>query len=157
SKITIVFYNTGALNFIVWCDMQNIEVEDSTSTDVTGYLQHLQNKGYQNRTRNMHLGILKHYFDYQIQHDKRNDNPAQHIKIRGIKKRALYPIFTKQELESLYHSYTIPTDEHPKSKCNWFKNYQLSRQRNKAILSLMIYQGLCTDEINRLTVKDVKL
>ena len=69
----------------------------------------------------------------------------------------LYPVFTKQELESIYHSYTIPTDEHKKSKCNWFGNYKLSRSRNKAILSLMIYQGLCTDEVNRLTIRDVKL
>lgn len=157
SKATIKHYNTEALHFIAWCDRQNIEAEETTSTEVTNYLQHLQNKGYQHKTRNTHLGILKQFFDYQIQHQKRNDNPAEHIKIRGTKAKKLYPIFTKQELESLYHSYTIPTNEHPKSTCNWFKNYQLSRQRNKAILALMIYQGLCTDEINRLTVKDIKL
>lgn len=29
------------------------------------------------------------------------------------------------------------------------------RARNKAIISLMIYRGLCTDEVNRLTIKDV--
>lgn len=157
SKATVGFYNTKALDFITWCDMQNIDVENSVSAEVTGYLQHLKNKGYQNKTRNTHLGILKHYFDWQLQAAKRNDNPAKHIRIRGTKAKKLYPIFSKQELESLYHSYEIPTDAHRKSKCNWFRNYQLSRQRNKTILSLMIYQGLCTDEINRLTVNDIKL
>jgi site-specific recombinase XerD len=157
SKSTVKCYHTEALEFIVWCDMQNIEPESCTSTETTSYLKHLQNKGQHNKTRNINLNILKHYFDWQIQTEKREDNPAKHIKIRGTKSRTLYPILTKQELESLYHHYEIPNDQHPKSKCNWFRSYKLSRSRNKAILSLMIYQGLCTDEVNRLTIKDVKL
>jgi len=157
SKATIKCYNDEMMEFIVWCDMQNIEVENSTSTEVTSYLKHLQNKGQQNKTRNINLNILKHFFDWQIQAEQREDNPAKHIKIRGTKNKMLYPLYTKQELESLYHSYEIPTDEHKKAKCNWFTNYKLSRSRNKAIISLMIYQGLCTDEVNRLTIKDVKL
>jgi site-specific recombinase XerD len=157
SKATIQHYNSQALSFITWCDIQNIEVENSTSTEITSYLKHLQNKGHQNKTRNINLNILKHFFNYQIQAEQREDNPAKHIKIRGTKNKMLYPLYTKQELESLYHSYEIPTDEHKKSKCNWFGNYKLAKSRNKAIISLMIYQGLCTDEVNRLTLKDVKL
>ncbi|CAN5270508.1 hypothetical protein BH09BAC3_BH09BAC3_35120 [soil metagenome] len=157
SKATIKCYNDEMMEFIVWCDMQNIEVENSTSTEVTSYLKHLQNKGQHSKTRNINLNILKHFFDWQIQAEQREDNPAKHIKIRGTKNKMLYPLYTKQELESLYHGYEIPTDEHKKAKCNWFTNYKLSRSRNKAIISLMIYQGLCTDEVNRLTIKDVKL
>lgn len=157
SKATIKHYNTQALGFITWCDMQNVEPETTTNTDVTGYLKHLQNKGQQNQTRNIQLNILKHFFDYQIGIEQRSDNPAKHIKIRGTKNKILYPVFTKQELENIYHSSEIPTEEHKKAKCNWFNNYKLSRHRNKAIISLMIYQGLCTDEVNRLTVKDIKL
>lgn len=157
SKATIKCYNDEMMEFIVWCDMQSIEVENCTSTEITSYLKHLQNKGQHSKTRNINLNILKHFFDWQIQAEQREDNPAKHIKIRGTKNKMLYPLYTKQELESLYHSYAIPTDEHKKSKCNWFGNYKLSRSRNKAIISLMIYQGLCTDEVNRLTIKDVKL
>jgi integrase/recombinase XerD len=157
SKATIQHYNSQALAFITWCDIQNIAVENCTSTDITSYLKHLQNKGQQNKTRNINLNVLKHFFEWQIQAEQRQDNPAKHIKIRGIKTKKLYPTFDKQELESLYRSYEIPSDEHNKSKCNWFNNYKLSKQRNKAILSLMIYQGLCTDEVNRLRIQDIKL
>ena len=157
SKSTIKCYNTEIMEFIVWCDIQNLEPENCTATEITGYLKHLQNKGQHNKTRNINLNILKHFFDWQIQNERREDNPARHIKIRGTKSKKLYQIFTKQELESLYHNYQVPTEEHEKAKCNWFANYKLARHRNKAILSLMIYQGLCTDEINRLTLKDVKL
>ncbi len=124
SKATIKCYNAEMMEFIVWCDMQNIEVETSTSTEVTSYLKHLQNKGQHNKTRNINLNVLKHFFDWQIQAEHRQDNPAKHIKIRGTKSRTLYQTFTKQELESLYHSYEIPTNEHKKSNCNWFENYK---------------------------------
>lgn len=157
SKATIKCYNTEILEFITWCDIENIESENAIITEVTSYLKHLQNKGQNNQTRSINLNTLKHYFDYLISKEIRNDNPAKHIKIRGTKHKQLYPIFTKEELESIYKNYTIPTTEDKRSNRNWFDNYKKSKQRNKAILSLMIYQALTTDEINRLTIKDVKL
>lgn len=157
SKATIKCYNTEILEFITWCDIENIEAENSTITEVTSYLKHLQNKGQNNQTRSINLNILKHYFDYLIANEIRNDNPAKHIKIRGTKQKHLYSIFTKEELESIYKNYTIPNAEDKRSNRNWFDNYKRSRHRNKAILSLIIYQALTTDEINRLTIKDVKL
>jgi site-specific recombinase XerD len=157
SKATIKCYNTEILEFITWCDIENIEAENASITEVTSYLKHLQNKGQQGITRSINLNTLKHYFDYLIQNEIRNDNPAKHIKIRGTKQKHLYPIFTKEELESIYKNYTIPNAEDERSNRNWFSNYKKSKQRNKAILSLMIYQALTTDEINRLTIKDVKL
>src|SRR5215204_776684 len=85
SKSTIKAYHTEILNFITWCDMQNVEAENTTATDVTGYLKHLQNKGQQNKTRNINLNILKHYYNYLISTEVREDNPARTIKIRGVK------------------------------------------------------------------------
>lgn len=157
SKSTVKCYNTEALEFIVWCDMQNLEPENCTATETTGYLRHLQDRGQHNKTRNLNLNILRHFFDWQVQNERREDNPARHIKIRGAKSKKLHQIFTKQELESLYHGYQIPTEEHEMANRNWFNSYRLARHRNGAILGLMVYQGLCTDEVNRLTVKDVKL
>jgi len=157
SKSTIKCYNDEILEFIVWCDTQHIEPEEAGSTDITAYLQHLQHKGQHNKTRNINLNILKHYFDYQVQHQKREDNPARQIKIRGAKTKNLYPIFTKQELETLYHSYTIPETNTRQNNPQLFAQSQLSKKRNKAILSLMIYQGLTTDEINRLSLNDIQL
>lgn len=157
SKATIKCYNAEILEFIVWCDVQNIETENVTSTEVTSYLQHLQHKGQHNKTRRINVNILKHYFDYQISIQHRNDNPAQHIKIRGAGTKQLHNIFTKQELESIYTHYKTLEDTDERSNRNWFKNAQLGKQRNKVMISLMIYQALTTDEVNRLTTTDIKL
>jgi site-specific recombinase XerD len=157
SKTTITCYDEAALKFIAWCDIENIEVDNTTSSEVNSYLKYLQHKGQHSKTRNIHLNILKHFFDWQIQSEIRQDNPAKHIKIRGTKHKTLYPIFSKQELESILSQYKILEVTDKNSNRNWFKTASLSRQRNKAILSLMIYQGLTTDEVNRLTIHDIKL
>ena len=75
-----------------------------------------------------------------------------------IKQRQkLFPLLSKQELEVIYTHHEIPTSAHKKSKCNWFKTYQLAKQRNKAVLSLLINQGLTTPEVAKLTLSDLKL
>jgi integrase/recombinase XerD len=157
SKATIKCYCTEILEFIAWCDGQNIESEQASSTDIADYLKHLQRKGQHNKTRNINLNIIKHYYNYVIHIEAREDNPARQIKLRGTKAKKLYPILSKQELEAIYHHYTLQDEQSALNNRNWFSVSQLSRKRNKAILSLMIYQGLATDEVNRLMTKDVKL
>ena len=125
--------------------------------EVLSYLNHLQKKGQENKTRNIRLNVIKQFFNWQIEQGQRADNPIAHLKIRGTKRQKLYPILSKQELEEIYINHEIPTEEHKKSKCNWFKTYQLAKQRNKAVLSLLINQGLTTPEVAKLTLNDLRL
>ena len=164
SKSTVIAYSSYALDFISYLDADHTtcpdfsgEVENATAKEVLSYLNHLQKKGQENKTRNIRLNVIKQFFNWQIEQGQRADNPIAHLKIRGTKQQKLYPIFSKQELEEIYNTYEIPTDQHKKAKCNWFKTYKLSKQRNKAILSLMIHQGLTTPEVERITLNDLKL
>lgn len=156
SKATVQCYHTEILEFIVWCDVQNLEPEAASSNDITAYLHHLQQKGQSNSTRNINLNIVKHYYNYLTSTEAREDNPARQIKLRGTRRKRLYPLFSKQELEQLYHSYYIP-EQSKQNNQKLFALSQISRRRNKAILSLMVYQGLATDEINRLQIGDVRI
>jgi site-specific recombinase XerD len=157
SNSSVKSYYTVILHFIAWMDGQQIEPEQAMSVDITAYIQYLRRKKLANTTLNLRVKILRTYFDYQIEKQQREDNPAKHIKIRGVKRQKLYPLFTKEELESLYHQYQVPTLEDERKTRNWFIPYRLSKQRNKAIIGLMIWQGLTTPEINKLALKDVKL
>ncbi len=157
SKSTVIAYNSYALDFISYLDADNTEVENATAKEVLSYLNHLQKKGQENKTRSIRLSVIKQFFNWQIEQGKRADNPIAHLKIRGNKRQKLYPLLSKQELEEIYITYEIPTKQHKKSKCNWFVTYRLAKQRNKAILSLMINQGLTTPEVARITLNDLKL
>ena len=171
SKSTITAYNKMILDFITWCDMQNVESENATSTDVMSYLNYLQKKGQQNKTRNVNLGAIKHYYNYLMSIEIRIENPARQIKLQGTKTKKLYNLFTKQELENIYHNYKTEhieeksviasklrggNDEAKQTK-NTNHYTQLSKKRNKIMIGLIINQALTTDEVNRLTTQDVKL
>lgn len=157
SKSTVIHYTSYVLDFISYLDADNTEVENATAKEVLGYLNYLQKRGQENKTRSIRLNVIKQFFTWQIQQGQRADNPIAHLKIRGTKQKKLYPILSKQELEQLYLNYTIPTEAHEKANCNWFTSYRLSKQRNKAILSLLINQGLTTPEVEKLTLTDLKL
>ena len=157
SKSTVTHYNSYALDFLGWLDKDNTEVENATAKEVLSYLNHLQRKGQENKTRNIRLNVIKQFFNYQIDCGHRTDNPIQHLKIRGTKHKKLYQILDKQQLQKIYDDYQVPSEEDERAKRNWFNSYRLSRARNKAIISLMINQGLTTPEVNKLQLNDLKL
>ena len=157
SKSTVKAYSYYLLDFITWLNVQNTEADNATAGDLTAYLSHLKQKGQANISRRNNLIAIRHFFDYKVQQGARRDNPAQHIKIRGIKHKILYPLLNVPELESLYHHYTVPPENDARACKHWFIVSRLSRQRNKAILGLMIWQGLTTPEVGNLMVTDLKL
>lgn len=157
SKSTIDAYQRCVLEFITWLDTDNTELENATTKEVMSYLNHLQNKGLENKTRAMRLGVINHFYDHQIQLKHIAEHPSKHIKIRGTKGIKLTPILTKKELEEIYTNYTIPSIEDPRANRNWFTTYCLSKRRNKVILSLLINQALTTAEVNKLDLKDLRL
>jgi site-specific recombinase XerD len=155
SKSTVKWYNRYALDFITWLDQQNTDPDNATAGDIAAWLNHLKQKGQANITRSSYLIAVRHYLYWRVSVDARADNPAQHIKLRGIKHKILYPVLSVKELESLYHNYQVPAGSD--NKANWFQVSRLSRQRNKSVLGLMIWQGLTTPEISSLTTTDLKL
>jgi integrase/recombinase XerD len=157
SKSTVKCYQYYICDFLAWLDADNTEAEQVTTKDLMSYLNHLQQKGQENKTRSFRLNAISHFFDYQIQLNYRNDNPAKHIKIRGTKQKKLYPTLSQQDLEKIYTSYEVPEENDSRNNRNWFTAYKLSKQRNKIIIGLMINQALTTIEVNRIEINDLKL
>ena len=157
STATSESYHKNLLQYIVWTESNQIEAEQSTYNEVISYVQHLKNKGtcdkpsrtIQQRTIQLHINSLKHYFNWVAKRQLRNNNPTLNINIKGIKRRKLYNIIGKPTLEKIYHDYDI---EHLKKD----EDPNIAK-RNKMILGLIIYQGLGILELNRLEVNDVKL
>src|SRR4030066_1054880 len=97
SKSTVKHYHMHTMGFLAWCDKENVETQNTTTKEITGYIQSLRKKGNGSIACSVQLMALKHFFDYEILHEKRIDNPAKHIKIRGAKQRKLYPILRQAE------------------------------------------------------------
>ena len=138
-------YNRGLLQYIVWSETQKIEVEQSTYNEVISYVQYLKNKGLQQRSIQQSVNSLKHYFKWLIKRQLRSDNPTSNVNIKGIKRRKLHNVLSKQELEKLYNDFKN------------IKTESLAKKRNEIIVSLLVYQGLNSKELGRLKVTDLKL
>ena len=128
--------------FLDWLKKQSIEPEQAIYTDVLAYMKHCQKKEVTQRTIQNYLGMVKHFYDYQIEQKQVEINPVAGIKVQGVKRKTLYHIFQPHELHAIYNSYQ---DESLKGK------------RNKIMLSLLVYQGVKTEELDKLAVRDVKL
>lgn len=157
SKTTVKAYQYHVLNFITFLDKDNTEIEQCTEKEVMLFMGYVQKKGVDNITRKLQLYALKHFFNFQIETGKRENNPAKRIKITGSQKQKLYPILSPQELQALYENYQIPQKDDKRSHHNWFTNYRISKERNKVILGLLVNQGITTAEVNRILIDDLDL
>jgi site-specific recombinase XerD len=157
SSTTTAQHITEANRFLQWIEQQNIdEVETILYNDVLGYVQSLS--GVKNRTKDLYLRGVKQYFNFLISQNIITENPAEHVHLHGIKRKTLYSILNRQELDKLYNDYQIPDEANDKNKNqNWFKQSVIASKRNKIILGLMVYQGMNTLELSRLATNDIKL
>ena len=158
-------YCLSAYKFCQWYEQ---DVFNCTKKDVLKYLEHLQNNRQQeNITRRNALTAINHYFAFLQKIGTAEQNPTSLIEIRGTHKRHLYKIYTPEELTQLfdnyYHTYIRNFQDFcyaPKLGGIQVHNREqalLARQRNYAMLGLLVYQGLHTNELQKITINDIDL
>jgi site-specific recombinase XerD len=165
SKTTQKAYTRNVNLFLEWYKKEPI---NCTKKDVLKYLEYLQNKKQQdNITRRNSLIAINHYFTFLCKNEDINHNPTALIKIRGTHKRQLYKIYTAEELTQLYDNYYHTFIRNFDALCyapklggiqtNQIEKSLLARQRNYIMLGLLVYQGLATNELQKINVDDIDL
>jgi integrase/recombinase XerD len=112
--------------------------------DVVEYIGTLRGKYSNASTLNRILCSTRAYYDFLCYTGKRSDNPARSIKLRDQRSRdiQLQDLFSTGELEALL--------DRP-------ERYNNLAQRNKVLVSLLIYQALLPSEMEALSVHDINL
>lgn len=128
--------------FWKWIDKEKIEAEEVSYNDLLSYMKYKSGKGATQRTIQNYMGVIRHYYQHLIIEEKIINNPALGIEVKGVKRKVLYNILEPQELQALYKGY---------------KDDTVRGIRNKVMLGLLINQGLKTEELARLKVKDINL
>lgn len=139
---SILTYQQITNQFIQWTQKEQIEPEQVSYGDILTFMKHCQKQGITQRTIQHYLTVIKHYYEHLIEEESITTNPVSSIKVHGVKRKTLHHIFKPEELHTLYNSYQDPT---------------LKGKRNKAMLSLLVYQGIKTEELEKLTIHDIKL
>ena len=125
-----------------WLIRERLEAEQITYQDLLGFIKYCNNKGLSQRTTQHYLNTVRHYYDYLTEAKAIEVNPVLGIEIKGVRRRMLYHILEPHELHQLYNQYPAET---------------LRDRRNKVMLGLLVYQGIRTEELSRLTTKEVML
>lgn len=156
STATIKRFIKDAGTLVKWAEKENTPLEGMTYADILHFIQGKRQKVKQ-RTISIQVNSLKHYFNFLATTGQAGENPTTQIQIRGIKRKSLYDILKKTELESLYSNFALPAEDDSNKNQNWFKTSLLAAKRNKVMVGFMVYQGMTAHELASLTEKDVKL
>lgn len=140
SAKTYLFVITSFLN-------GNPHADRYTYKEIVNHFVELKKRYPNPSTRNNILAAVKRYYDFLIESGKRNDHPCKTFRIKGenIAKRTqvhFQDLFTPKELDMLL---------------NRANRYPHLKTRNKIIISLLIFQGLTSDDLVRLDLSNIDL
>ena len=124
--------------------------EKATYSDVLDYIGQLRAQGLHPKSLRNHLFTIKIYYHYLIATKQRNDHPCPYLYLKDRINRQVHieSLYSKEQITTFYKNYQTK-DASPKNKKH--------HQRNKIILSLLIYQALTVSEITHLKTSHIDL
>lgn len=141
--------------FLIWIEQQNIEIETLNYNDVTAYLSSLDKKETSKSTQSKYLNSIKQYLNYLVISEQIPYNPIIALKLKNTKHKALHSVLSPEEVQQLYKQFDTERKKHLIAPPQYVND--LARKRNKIIVGLLVYQGLRTQDISSLELKDVLL
>jgi integrase/recombinase XerC len=142
SQRTVEAYLADLKKFIKWYQETAGELPEAASVgplDIAEFKRHLQNRGYKPATVNRILQSLKIFFSWAEEADVAKDNPAGGIKMIPVVKSAPRSLESK-ERQALMRAV-----------------YRGGKERDIAIVTLLMHTGLRVSELCALTLDDIKL
>ena len=144
---TAATYARTAEELTAWLEDEGLTLEEATYRDLLAWLRTL---GGGAKTRALHLTAARHLFAFLVTRRERPDNPLTHVTVRGVRRPLPNGLLSEEELGTLVRDYVVaPTDV--------WGDAPPARQRNKALLGVLAYQGVGAGELARLEVEDVDL
>ena len=128
--------------FLQWLENERLQPEDAQYNDLLDFIDHCTLEGQSRKHINSKLRSIRNFYQYLKKQYPGIINPAANLYIKGIRHNLPLNATDYQELEQLYHS---------------FDSGDNRGKRNKAILGLLIYQGITTEELHRLETGHLKL
>lgn len=128
-------------------DYYQNKAQISDYQDILNYIAHLRkNYNLHPKTLRQCLYGVKIYFNYLLETGQRNDHPCSELFLKDKidKQIQVDNLYSSEVLEKFFESYQIKKKEHLEN-------------RNKIIISLLIYQALTVTEIANLEVENINL
>lgn len=129
-------------DFFFYLSQRLLAEKNVRYTDLLQYIDHCRKQGNASRMINRKLASVRKYYRYLQQQGRIRKNPAAGLQIRTGRAGIPTDMLTMKQLSELYDKYQV---------------VDLRSKRNKVILSVLIHQGLTTDELHRMEPAHLKL
>lgn len=139
---TIQQYTNYARDFLRWLAKEHLAVLEVTYNDLLDFMDHCNREGNTKRHVNTKVRSIRKFYDCLKQKHPSLVNPAANLYLKGIGKKIPTGIIEFKMLKKFYQSFKTKDDRD---------------KRNKAILGLLIYQGITTEELKALEIDHVWL
>jgi site-specific recombinase XerD len=140
SEQTVKSYMFAINHFLV----MNPKAKRYKYRNIVEYMEEIGKQQPNAKYRVVILSAIKKYYDYLVMSGYREDHPCKKLNIKVNSNQAVQvqDLFSSEELQLLL------------TRENRYENLDI---RNSVLLNLLIYQGLTSDEIIRLNVRDIDL
>ncbi len=135
--------------FLQWLETERLQPEDARYNDLLDFIDYCKLESNSKKHINSKLRSIRNFYEYLKTQNPTIINPAANLYLKGINKKAISGIIDYKELETLYHSFAPKAGQGPPNDNRG--------KRNKAILGLLVYQGVTTEELHRLGPGHLKL
>lgn len=149
SETTIKSQDSYVRKFTAWLTENGMSLQSINYQTVLTYFFQLKEKKVGGQSRKNHLQAMRIYLEYQKGKGLITENPAQNIKLQDKTYKSLLPTIDEETLLNIYKSFVA--EEHTNEQ------RKLQHQRNTVALGLMVFQGLDSGDLERLTIKDINL
>ncbi|KIO75687.1 hypothetical protein TH53_19215 [Pedobacter lusitanus] len=140
--VTVYQHRKYTSHFLGWLAEEGFNLEQVSYNEILDYAayQKQENKGV--GLVNRMLLAIRYYFSWLQKQGRVSSNPVAGIRLKGSTRTVPSGLLEKGELDALYESYQVKDER---------------SQRNKVMLSLLIYQGLSTQDLHQLKEEHLKL
>ena len=140
SKETIRTYGNGFNKFLEFIG-EETEVEKIKESDIKNFHRFNKDRGLKQKTQNSYISALRSLFNYAVEEEIINKNPAMAVKLQKAKDKKTIEIFTKEEIIKLK---------------NWKKSSRTFRDvRDNLIVCFLLETGCRNIEISYLREEDI--
>jgi integrase/recombinase XerD len=128
--------------FLNWMEGEGLTEPGTSYNDLLVFIDCCRLENKSKKHINTILRSIRNYYDYLKTNGEAIINPATNLYVKGVRHKLPHDILSFESLEAIYHAYPVIDNR---------------SKRNKIILGMLIYQGITTDGLMKLTTDNVKL
>jgi len=135
--------------FIRWLTVNEINLQSINYQTVLSFVSGERKKGASPSNLKNGLQAIRIYLDYQTESGYLEHNPAEHIRLQDSPQKSLLPAIEEETLLNAYKTFA-------NKECKTTRR-KAEHERDTVALGLMVFQGLDSGDLERLTTGDINL